>query len=65
MKGRPVLTTEVALRLRDQGVSTIELVWWWRRMRMTVTTGFRSVWGDEGIPLAGTVSGSEEELPAA
>ncbi len=43
---RPVvLTTDVALRLRDAGVGGVELAWRWRRHQMTVLGGHRSVWG--------------------
>jgi len=41
-----VLTTDVALQLREQGVSTIELVWRRHHRRMTVTAGYNSVWGE-------------------
>jgi hypothetical protein len=44
LKPRPVLTTETAMRLREQGVTEVELVWRWRRRRMTLTDGHRSVW---------------------
>jgi hypothetical protein len=50
-KPRPVLTTQLALQLRAQGASTIELAWRWRRVRMRVTSGPHSVWGEEGPPV--------------
>ncbi len=50
LQSRPVLTTAVALELRGQGVSMIELAWRWRRVRMTVTLGRGSVWGADGPP---------------
>jgi hypothetical protein len=42
---QPVLTTATAVRLREEGVLEVELVWRWRRRRMTLTTGPQSVWG--------------------
>jgi hypothetical protein len=52
LKPRPVLTTELAMRLRAEGVSRIELGWRWRRLRMRVTCGNHSVWGTDCLPLS-------------
>jgi hypothetical protein len=40
-----LLTTAVAMHLRDQGVHEIELVWGRWHQCMTLLPGFRSVWG--------------------
>jgi hypothetical protein len=47
VKPRLRFTTDVARHLQAQGVSTVELVWRRRRVRMNVTEGFRSVWGTD------------------
>lgn len=66
--GRPVLTTAHALRLREQGVTLVELVWRWRRVEMTVTRGYRSVWGADTttkeIPVVVTLPSGQVTDPA-
>lgn len=49
VRPRVVLTTEVALRLREQGVSTVELVWHRHRHTMTLTADWQSVWGQAPV----------------
>lgn len=49
-KPQQVLTTATATRLRRQGVTEVKLAWGWRRLRMTLSAGYRSVWGSRQPP---------------
>jgi hypothetical protein len=63
LKPKPVLTTRLALQLRADGVSRIELEWRLRRVKMRVTSGEHSVWGKEGPPPAGPSSTEATAAP--